>query len=193
MEITFFKTQALFRAWLKKNHAKKDELLVGYYKVNSGLPGITYPASVDEALCFGWIDGVRRNVDEKSYSIRFTPRRNGSIWSNVNIARVEKLIAEGKMMPAGLEAFNKRKPERMGVYSFEQGELLLTDEQEAIFRANKKAWTFFMNQPPWYRKAAIHWVVTAKKAETKTSRFRTLLADSAAGKTIGPLTRKNKK
>ena len=190
MKPTFFATPAELRAWFEANHASAKELLVGFYKRGSGKPSITWPESVDEALCFGWIDGVRRSIDEDAYSIRFTPRKPTSIWSAINVAKVAALEKLGRMTPAGREAFAKRKPERTGVYSFERSVAaeLSADELREL-RANVAASAFFDAQPPWYRRTATHWVVSAKRAETRRRRFEHLLAQSASGRTIGPLTR----
>ncbi len=190
MEPIFFPTPAAFRRWLKKNHKTAKELLVGFYKKGSGRPSITWPESVDEALCFAWIDGVRRSLDDDSYVIRFTPRRPGSNWSLVNIRKAEALIRDGRMERAGLAAFEARKGERSGVYSFEQREQAKLDrEAEAKFRANKAAWKFFQSQPPGYRKVAVFYVMSAKRAETRAKRLQTLIDDSAAGRRIGLLRR----
>ncbi|HWL85273.1 MAG TPA: YdeI/OmpD-associated family protein [Polyangiaceae bacterium] len=192
MKPTFFADPAAFRAWLEKHHASKTELLVGLYKRGAGKPSITWPQSVDEALCFGWIDGVRRSLGEEAYTIRFTPRRPTSVWSTVNVARVAELTALGRMQPAGMRAFAARTPEKTGVYSFEQrAPLALTAAQEKTLRSNRKASAFFDAQPPWYRRAAIHWVVSAKKDETRQRRLAQLIADSATGRTVPPLTRPN--
>lgn len=186
---TFFATPAKFRAWLQKHHHHRTELLVGFYKRGSGKPSITWPESVDQALCFGWIDGIRRSIDDERYTIRFTPRKERSKWSAVNIARAKELIALGLMQPAGLAAFEKHDGVEAG-YSYERPEPAeLLPEQLAAFRAKRKAWTFFEAQPSWYRRAAIHWVVSAKKEETRARRLATLIEDSAAGRTIAPLTR----
>jgi uncharacterized protein YdeI (YjbR/CyaY-like superfamily) len=187
---TFFATPNEFRAWFERHHATSRELLVGFYKKGSGRPSITWPESVDQALCFGWIDGVRRSIDQESYSIRFTPRRTGSNWSTINVNRVKELTASGLMRDAGLEAFRRRMEDKSGIYSYEQRHSAkLTRADENRFKANKKAWAFFRAQPPWYRKTATHWVVSAKKEETQRRRLATLISDSAMGRTIGPLTR----
>ncbi|HKG92040.1 MAG TPA: YdeI/OmpD-associated family protein [Gemmatimonadaceae bacterium] len=182
---TFFATPADFRAWLERHHDTGRELLVGFYKKGAGKPSITWPESVDEALCFGWIDGVRRSIDDESYSIRFTPRKPRSNWSAVNVARVAALTKAGRMHPAGLAAFEARAPERTGIYAYEQrttAELSPADEKR--FRANKKAWAFFESQPPGYRHLALWWVVTAKKEETRQKRLATLIDDSANGRRL---------
>ncbi|WNG43648.1 bacteriocin-protection protein [Archangium minus] len=191
MKPTFFATPAEWRSWLEKHHAREPELLVGFYKRDSGKPSITWPESVDQALCFGWIDGVRKRVDDVSYTIRFTPRKARSIWSNVNIKRVQELTRLGLMHPAGLEAFEKRAEDKSGIYSHEQKDNpTFTEEYEKKLKANKKAWTFFQAQAPWYQRSATHWVVSAKKEETRLKRLTTLIEDSANGRTIPLLTRK---
>jgi uncharacterized protein YdeI (YjbR/CyaY-like superfamily) len=189
MEPKFFATPADWRRWLEQHHGEASELLVGFYKKGSGKPSITWPESVDGALCFGWIDGVRRSIDEESYSIRFTPRRARSIWSAVNIKRVAELRAQDLMHPAGVKAFEARHSERSGVYSFEQKTIEFDREQEKKFKADKAAWKFFQAQAPWYRRTAMWWVISAKRDETRARRLATLIEDSAAGRTIGPLTR----
>jgi len=190
MEPMFFATPEAFRAWLEEHHASATELLVGFHKKGSGRPSITWPEAVDQALCFGWIDGVRRSIDDDSYSIRFTPRKPSSAWSAVNVARVEELTRQGLMRPAGVEAFARRSPERTGTYSYEQRAAAALDpEHERRFRAEAAAWAFFQAQPPWYRRAATWWVVSAKREETRERRLAQLIADSAAGRPIGPLTR----
>ena len=190
MEPTFFPTPAAFRRWLKKNHRTARELFVGFYKKGTGRPSITWPEAVDEALCFAWIDGVRRSLDDESYVIRFTPRRPGSNWSLINIRKVKALIREGRMQPAGLAAFEARKAEKSGVYSFEQRENAKLDRKaEAKFKANKAAWKFFQSQPPGYRKVAVFYVMSAKREETRAKRLQTLIDDSAAGLRIGLLRR----
>jgi uncharacterized protein YdeI (YjbR/CyaY-like superfamily) len=184
---TYFATAAAFRAWLEANQASSTELLVGFYKKGSGKPSITWPESVDEALCFGWIDGVRRSVDDERYTIRFTPRKARSTWSAVNIKRVDELTKLGRMRPAGLAAFERREAARSQIYAYEQrSEAALDDDAERAFRANAKAWTFFEAQPPWYRRTAIYWVMTAKQEPTRRRRLATLIEDSAHGRRIGP-------
>jgi uncharacterized protein YdeI (YjbR/CyaY-like superfamily) len=191
--IKFFKSQRDWRAWLTKNHDRVDELWVGFYKTTSGKPSITWKQSVDEALCFGWIDGLRKSIDETSYKIRFTPRRPGSVWSAINIARAKELDAEGQMHAAGLAALAKRKDDKSAIYSYEQRKnpKLEATERKKL-KANAKAWAFFSAQPPWYQKAATWWIVSAKKDETRAKRLAKLIEDSAAGRTIPPLTRKSK-
>jgi uncharacterized protein YdeI (YjbR/CyaY-like superfamily) len=189
----FFASPAGFRAWLEEHHDKSQELWVGYFKKATGKPSITWPESVDEALCFGWIDGLRKRVDEASYMIRFTPRKATSIWSAVNIKRVEELTAQERMHPAGLKAFEHRTAEKSGTYAYEQREAAKLDTaQEQQFRANPPAWAFFQAQAAWYRNAATWWVISAKKEATRQKRLATLIEDSAQGRTIGPLTRPGK-
>jgi uncharacterized protein YdeI (YjbR/CyaY-like superfamily) len=190
MEPTFFATPEDFRAWLKEHHENETELLVGFHKKGSGRPSITWPESVDQALCFGWIDGVRRSIDGERYSIRFAPRKRRSTWSAVNVKRVGELEAEGLMRPAGRAAFERRHEDRTGIYSHERREAAAFDaEQERAFRADERAWAWFQDQPPYYRRAATHWVVSAKKPETRERRLRKLIDDSGAGRTVPPLTR----
>lgn len=189
-EPIFFATAAELRRWLRKYHRSARELWVGYYKKASGRPGITYPESVDEALCFGWIDGIRKTLDESRYINRFTPRRPGSIWSQVNIRRARELIAAGRMRPAGRRAFDARDPARTKRYSFEQRQAArLSAADERRFRANRRAWEWFATQPPGYRRTAIFWVVSARRDETRGRRLQNLIDDSAAGRRIGPLRR----
>jgi uncharacterized protein YdeI (YjbR/CyaY-like superfamily) len=182
---TFFKTPADFRSWLEKHHARADELLVGFYKKESGKPSITWPESVDEALCFGWIDGIRRRIDDIRYSIRFTPRRRGSIWSNVNTKRVAELIKDKRMRPAGVKAFEARDPKKTGMYSFERETATLPAEFEKAFRANTTAWKFWEAQPPGYRRLAAYFVTSAKQDETRRRRLDVLIRDSAQGLRLG--------
>lgn len=182
---TFFKTPADFRQWLEKHHSTEPELLVGFYKTGSGKPSITWPESVDQALCFGWIDGVGKSLGEESYTIRFTPRRPNSIWSAVNIKKVEDLKAKGLMKPEGFAAFEKRKEAKSRIYSHEQKESAkLSPEMEKNFKANKPAWKFFTTQAPSYQKVMLHHIVTAKQEKTRQSRFEKLLEASANGKRI---------
>lgn len=177
MSATFFKRQEDFRKWLEKNHNKKDEIIVGYYKVNSGKLSITWPESVDQALCFGWIDGVRRSIDADSYLIRFTPRRAGSIWSAVNIKKVEELTEMGLMKPEGLAAFQKRKEEKSAIYTHETDELRLSAEFLKVFRANARAWKYFQSLPPSYKKLSKNWVMSAKQNPTREKRLQELIND----------------
>jgi len=190
---TFFPTPSDFCTWLEENHAQTQELWVGYYKKDSGKPSLTWPESVDEALCFGWIDGLRKSIDDVSYKIRFTPRKSTSIWSKVNLERVQELSRLGRMRPAGLKAFKGRKEEKSGIYAYEQKDTAaLHETEEQQFRARPKAWDFFQIQPKSYRKAAIWWVVSAKKEATRQSRLSKLIEDSAQGQTVPPLTRPTK-
>jgi uncharacterized protein YdeI (YjbR/CyaY-like superfamily) len=192
MDPTFFRSPSEFRAWLEQHHARAQELWVGYYKVKTGKPSLTWPESVDEALCFGWIDSIRKRIDDDSYTIRFTPRKSGSIWSAVNIQRVQELIEQGRVHPAGQQAFLARKENRSGIYSYEQRNAQLPEEYDEQLRQNQAAWDFFEAQPTWYRKAAVWWIVSAKKEETRLKRLNQLVEDSAQGRTIGPLTRYKK-
>jgi uncharacterized protein YdeI (YjbR/CyaY-like superfamily) len=186
----FFATPAAFRRWLEANHASHDELLVGFHKKGSGKRSITWPEAVDEALCFGWIDGVRKSIDEDSYTIRFTPRNERSTWSAVNIAHAAELLEKGRMRPAGIRAFERRSENRSQIYAYEQrDEAVLDRAAEREFRANEAAWTFFQAQPPWYRRTAIYWVMTAKKEDTRRRRLDTLIDDSAHGRRIKQLAR----
>jgi uncharacterized protein YdeI (YjbR/CyaY-like superfamily) len=184
---TFFRTAAEFRRWLAKNHASASELLVGFYKKDSGKASITWPESVDEALCFGWIDGIRRRIDESGYSIRFTPRRRGSIWSSVNIRRAQALIDEGLMQPAGRAAFEARRENRSGVYSYEQRTAELPEPYQGLLKKQKSAWVFFQAQPPSYRKAIGWWIVSARKEETRRKRLDQLTSLSARGQRLPAL------
>ncbi len=190
MEPTFFRSPAEFRRWLDKHHATARELWVGFCKKGSGEPSITWPESVDEALCFGWIDGIRKSIDDRSYKIRFTPRRTGSVWSAVNIKRVAILTGQGRMRPAGLKAFEARKENRSGIYSYEQRRAELEEPYAGILRKNPAARAFFEAQPPSYRKAVGWWVVSAKKEETRLKRLEQLIEDSANGRRIGQMARK---
>lgn len=183
---TFFPDPASFRAWFVTHHATAEELSVGFRKKATGHPSITWPEARDEALCFGWIDGVRHRIDDEAYRIRFTPRRKGSIWSKVNVERYEALTAEGKMTPAGVRAYEENKG-RTGVYSFENELASLTEAETALFKRNKPAWADWEKRPPGYRKTVLHWLRSAKKPETRAKRLATLIEDSAAGRKIGPL------
>ncbi len=186
----YFESPAAFRRWLEAHHGTASELIVGFHKSHTGRPSLTWPESVDEALCVGWIDGIRRRVDDDRYTIRFTPRRRHSIWSLVNIRRVAALTAEGRMQPAGLRAFEARRDERSGVYAFERpAPAALGEADERRFKKHRKAWAFFQSQPPGYRTTAMHWVTSAKKAETREKRLATLITDSEAGLRIAQLRR----
>jgi uncharacterized protein YdeI (YjbR/CyaY-like superfamily) len=190
MKAKFFRTPADFRAWLEKHHARSLELLVGFYKRESGKPSITWRESVGEALCFGWIDGVRRRVDEVSYTIRFTPRKPGSTWSTVNIERAKNLAAEGRMQPAGSRAYEARRSNKSGVYSYEQRPDQLVPPYAGMLARRPAAKKFFAVQAPSYRRAAIWWVISAKQDETRLRRARTLIGLSAQGKWIPQFVRK---
>jgi uncharacterized protein YdeI (YjbR/CyaY-like superfamily) len=190
VEPIFFPTPASWRAWLEANHDTEADVLVGFYKRGTGKPGITWPESVDQALCFGWIDGVRRSLGEDAYTIRFTPRKARSTWSAINVRRFGELHETGHVAPAGRAAFARRREDRTAIYSYEQAEdAQLPEEYEAQLRANAAAWEYFSSRPPWYRRTATHWVVRAKKEETRERRLKQLIEDSAAGRTIGLLTR----
>ncbi len=191
MEPTFFATPSEFRAWLNEHHDKIQELWVGFYKKGSGKPSITWPEAVDQALCFGWIDGVRKGIDKERYTNRFTPRKAGSTWSAVNIKRVGELTSLGLMKPVGLRAFEKRSEAKSGIYAYEQKDAAkLEDADEQQFRANKQAWDFFQSQPAWYQRTATWWVISAKQEATRQKRLATLIEDSESGRTIAPLTRR---
>jgi len=186
----FFLTLTDWRAWLEQNHSVEQELWVGLYKRDSGRPSITWPEAVDGALCFGWIDGVRHSIDGTSYKIRFTPRKPRSIWSAINVKRATELSSMGLMHAAGLAAFEKREAKRSGIYAYEQRkEAKLPAEFEKKLRLNKIAWTFFTSRPPWYQRTCTYWVISAKKEETRVKRLATLIKDSAARRSIAPLTR----
>lgn len=185
---TFFPTPAHFRRWLEKHHESERELLVGFYKKDSGKPSITWPESVDEALCFGWIDGIRRRIDDESYSIRFTPRRADSIWSKINFNRMGELVTAGRVQPAGLAAFAKRSADKTGVYRYEHqrsgGEVPLDPAYEKQLRKDKAAWQHFQDEAPWYRRVVTRWIMEAKREETRQKRLRELTEASAAGRRI---------
>jgi len=178
----FFETAADFRRWLERNHDTAGELLVGFWKKNTGRPSIDWPEARDQALCFGWIDGVRRSHGPDSYEIRFTPRRAGSLWSKVNLERVESLRAAGLMTEAGERALAAGKP---SAYSYEKEITTLSPAEEELFRADAAAWSDWQGRPPGYRRTALHWVTSAKRPETRARRLATLIADSAAGRKIG--------
>jgi len=184
----FFKTPSDLRKWFEVHHASAPELWVGYYKKDSGKPSISWPESVDEALCFGWIDGVRKSVDDISYKIRFSPRKPRSIWSAVNIKRAQELMEQGLMQPAGLRAFQARTENRSGIYSYEQRSLELPDRYGKKLKKHPAAWEFFQAQPPSYRKAANWYVLSAKKEETRLKRLEQLIAHSEAGRRIPQFT-----
>jgi len=174
MEAIFFEDGEAFRNWLEEHHDKEKEILVGFYKVKTGKKSINWSDAVDQALCFGWIDGVMRSIDDEKYVRRFTPRKPDSNWSAINIAKVAALAEKGLMKPAGIEAFQKRKPEKSATYSFER-ELEFDPTLEKIFRSNKKAWDFFSAQPPGYRKKCVHYIMSAKQEKTRLSRLEKLI------------------
>jgi uncharacterized protein YdeI (YjbR/CyaY-like superfamily) len=180
----FFQTPADFRTWLEKNHATATELCVGFYKKDSGKPSITWPESVDQALCFGWIDGIRKRVDKSSYQIRFTPRRRGSIWSAINIKRATELVRQKQMRPAGIKAFAARIENKSGIYSYEQRSIELNEPYSKQLKKNKPAWNFFRTQPPSYRKMIGWWIISAKREETRMARLAKLVSESAKGKRL---------
>jgi uncharacterized protein YdeI (YjbR/CyaY-like superfamily) len=189
MKIRFFHSSSEFREWLETNHEQAGELILGFYKKGSGKQGISYAESVDEALCFGWIDGVRRNLDAVSYSIRFTPRKKKSIWSLANLRRVDRLKESRRMKRAGLESHSMRDPAKSGIYSFENAIRKLAVNEERKFVLEKNAWDFFQKQTPSYRRMAIWWIVSAKKDETRARRLSVLIEDSARGRTLAQFTR----
>jgi uncharacterized protein YdeI (YjbR/CyaY-like superfamily) len=180
----FFPNTEEFRKWLKKNHQSEKELIVGYYKVGTKRPSMTWSDSVDEALCFGWIDGVRRSIDNEAYCIRFTPRSPKSNWSAVNIAKVEELIRVGKMTPAGLAAFEKRAEARSEIYSYENRPEKFTAELESRFRENSEAWNYFEVQAPSYKKTIIYWIMSAKQEATRITRLNKLIEACSEGKRL---------
>jgi uncharacterized protein YdeI (YjbR/CyaY-like superfamily) len=190
MKIVFFKTQAAFRTWLQRHHTERRTLHVGFRKRHTGQASITWPEAVDEALCFGWIDGVRHRIDEASYTIRFTPRRPNSVWSTVNLRRVRALTRANRMAPRGLRAYRERNHKQSGLYSFEQRKSVrLALRHAKRFRTNRAAWQWFRSQAPWYRRTATFWVESAKQERTKLGRLATLISCSAAGRPVGPLDR----
>lgn len=187
-DVRFFPTPADFRAWLEEHHATAPELWVGYFKKGTGEPSVTWPETVDEALCFGWIDGLRKSLDDRAFTIRFTPRKPTSIWSAVNVGRIEVLTAAGRMREAGLAAFALRRENRSGVYSFEQRSVELPAAYAARLAEHPAAEEFFASRPPSYRKAAVWWVVSAKQEATREKRLATLIELSAAGQLIPQFT-----
>jgi uncharacterized protein YdeI (YjbR/CyaY-like superfamily) len=184
VEVKFFPAPSDLRDWFGRNHATAKELWLGFYKKASGKASITWPESVDEALSVGWIDGLRKTIDQESYMIRFTPRRPGSIWSAVNLKRVEALTNEKRMQPAGLAAFEDRRENKSGIYSYEQRSAQLPEPYAGLLRKRKKAWKFFEAQPPSYRKIMSWWVVSAKQEETRRRRLEKLIAASASGRRL---------
>ena len=193
MKAKFFSSPEKFRQWLEQNHDRVSELLVGFHKKSSGKKSITYAEALDEALCFGWIDGVRKNFDETSYTIRFTPRKPRSIWSLVNVNHVERLKKEGRMHAAGLEAYARRDPKRTGIYAFENEPKQLSPAYEKTFRQNKKAWEFFEKKmAPSLKKVSIYWIMSAKKEETQLRRLKHVIENSEKGVKSGVLEPKPK-
>jgi uncharacterized protein YdeI (YjbR/CyaY-like superfamily) len=178
MTATFFETEYAFREWLEANHDKESELIVGFYKVNSGRPSMTWSESVDQALCFGWIDGIRRSIDSESYSIRFTPRKKTSNWSAINIQKIEELTRAGLVHPAGLNAYRFRKEGRSEIYSFEKEKVALDEMLEKQFKDDPLAWDFFEKQAPSYKKAIIHWIMSGKQEKTRQSRLEKTIHQS---------------
>lgn len=186
----YFATPEQLRAWFRDHHRSAEELWVGYHKKGSGEASVTWPESVDEALCYGWIDGIRKSVDDSRYTIRFTPRRPGSNWSKVNVERVEELTAKRRMRAAGTAAYERRhEGANVGYSSEDQYNSKLTPDQSRRLRANDEAWAFFQQQAPWYQRGAVHWVTSAKRESTRERRLDTLIECSAAGTTVPPLTR----
>ncbi|HSB93259.1 MAG TPA: YdeI/OmpD-associated family protein [Flavitalea sp.] len=185
-DVVFFKNAAEFRQWLKSNHSKAQELQVGFYKVGSGRQNMTWSEAVDEALCFGWIDGVRNSIDATSYTNRFTPRRKSSNWSEINLRKIEQLIKEGRMTKAGLAAFESRKVEKKGEYSYEAKRTELPVEYLSVFKKKKKALSHFNAMAPSYRRTAIHWVMMAKQEQTRMRRLEQLIADSSLNQKVKP-------
>jgi uncharacterized protein YdeI (YjbR/CyaY-like superfamily) len=192
MKPQFFKTPKEFRKWLAAHHATSTELWVGYYKKASGKVSMTWQESVDEALCFGWIDGIRKSLDNESYTNRFTPRKSRSTWSAINIARVEELTEQGLMTPAGLAAFQARKENKSAIYSYEQRSVDLPEPYAKKFKRNRKAWDFFESQSAWYRKTVNWWVVSARREETRIKRLEKLIAYSEKRQTVPEYTRAKK-
>jgi len=181
MKPHFFKDQDEFRNWLETNHLNETEIFVGFYKINSGKASMTWSQSVDQALCFGWIDGVKYSIDQESYKIRFTPRKKNSIWSAVNINKFEKLKTLGLLKPEGIASFNLRKESLSKIYAFENEEVKFSPEFEKIFMSNKKAWDYFQSLAPSYRKPSSNWVMSAKQENTRLKRLMELIADSEIG------------
>ena len=188
MKTVFFTSREKFRAWLEKHHADRTELWIGFYKKTSGRRSVSYDEAVEEALCFGWIDGVRQRVDDASYRQRFSPRTPKSYWSAINVKRAAELIKEKRMAPAGLRVFERRDANVTARYSFERAAAAFTPAQLKQFRSNRAAWDFFQSQPPYYRRIMTFWVVSAKKEETRARRLTTLISNSAAGRRIAVMT-----
>ena len=191
MQPKFFNSPEKFREWLERNHDSATELMIGFHKKSSGKKSLTYAEALDEALCFGWIDGVRKSLNETSYMQRFTPRKPRSIWSNINVKHVERLQKEGRMHRAGIEAYERRSPERTGIYSFENRPRELSPEFEKTFRQNKAAWKFFQEQPPGYKRLMVFRTMSAKKEETRLRRLKQLIESSEKGERMGILKTKD--
>jgi uncharacterized protein YdeI (YjbR/CyaY-like superfamily) len=191
VKVKYFKSASEFRRWLEVNHARVSELWAGFFKKDSGKSGVTYAEAVDEALCFGWIDGLKKRVDELSYTHRFTPRKPKSNWSRTNVQHVERLEKAGRMTPAGLKAYAAREPERSGVYSFENVPRKLAAADQKQFKADKVAWEYFQRQPPGYQRTAIWWVVSAKKPETRARRLGQLIVESCNARRLGQVSGSN--
>jgi uncharacterized protein YdeI (YjbR/CyaY-like superfamily) len=178
----FFAKPVAFRAWLENHHQTKGEQWVGFHRKASGRPSVTWPEAVDEALCFGWIDGLRKTIDTQSYKIRFTPRRPTANWSAINIRRMKELMRNGRVRPAGIKAFQKRVRERSGIYSYENRKsATLNSAALKLFRTESAAWEFFQRQPASYKQTVIWWVVSAKRPQTQQDRLRKLIAFSKVG------------
>ena len=192
MKPKFFSSPGQFREWLEQNHSRETELMIGFHKKSSGKKSITYAEALDEALCFGWIDGVRKSLNETSYVQRFTPRKSRSIWSLINVRHVERLKKQGRMHAAGLDAYARRDPKRTGIYSFENRPRELSPAYEKTFRQNKRAWTFFQEQPPSYKRLMIFRIMEAKKEETQLRRLKQLIESSEKGLRLGAIEPKTK-
>ena len=184
VKATFFESQDEFRQWMESHHEKETELIVGFYKVDSGKPSMNWSQSVDQALCFGWIDGIRKSIDKESYSIRFTPRRSTSNWSAININKMEELTKAGLMKPAGLKAFSLRKENKSVIYTHGNGTVFLDSNYEKQFRENKIAWDFFKKQAPSYQKAIMRWILSAKQEKTRQSRLEKTIKESGKQKRV---------
>jgi uncharacterized protein YdeI (YjbR/CyaY-like superfamily) len=188
-QATFFASDREFRQWLEANHRTATEIWVGFFKKETGRPTMTWPESVRQALCYGWIDGIRKRLDDESYTIRFSPRKPGSIWSAVNVRHVQELMAAGHMQPAGSRAYEQRRDNTSGLYSYEQRSVDLPPPYAAVLHKNAKARTFFESQPPSYRRTVMWWIVSAKKDETRLKRLQSLVAHSARGERLPALRR----
>jgi uncharacterized protein YdeI (YjbR/CyaY-like superfamily) len=186
-DVRFFATPAELRDWFDEHHSTLPELWLGYHKKGTGRPSVSWSQAVDEALCVGWIDGILKRVDEATHVQRFTPRRKGSNWSAINVAKVAALTAEGRMRPAGLAAFEARTDAKTAVYAYERVEASFTDDETALFRADATAWADWQRRSPSYRRTVTHWVTSAKQASTRERRLATLIADSRAGQEVGPM------